>query len=102
MDYPINYKTFLTLVQKTDHPPVNWSDELCSLWWEAKGNWDKAHNCIDTLETPVANRIHAYLHRKEGDDWNAGYWYGMANQLMPTTSLEEEFIQIVNDILGNH
>jgi hypothetical protein len=102
MDTPKNYETFITLVEETDYPPTNWSNELCSLWWEAKGNWDKAHKCVDTKESPTANRIHAYLHRKEGDDWNASYWYHRANQLMPTTSLKEEFVQLVNDILENY
>ena len=102
MDYPKNYKSFIALVEATDCPPNSWSDELSSLWWEAKGNWRKAHNLIDAKESRTANRIHAYLHRKEGDDWNARYWYHRANQLMPNTSLEEEFITLVNDILENY
>jgi len=92
----------MTLVEETDHPPANWPDELSSLWWEAKGNWDKAHNYIDALETLTANRIHAYLHRKEGDSWNARYWYKRANQSVPKISLAEEFMQLVNDTLRNY
>ena len=101
MDYPNNYEAFIALVEMTSLPPANWSNEASSLWWEAKGNWDKAHNYVDSIESLAGNRIHAYLHRKEGDSWNANYWYKRANQSMPTTSLEDEFIQLVNDILGN-
>ncbi len=91
----------MALVERTEQPPANWSKEVSSLWWEAKGNWDKAHSCVDSIESLAGNRIHAYLHRKEGDSWNANYWYRRSNRAMPTISLEEEFIQIVNDTLGN-
>ncbi|MBT8264081.1 MAG: hypothetical protein KJN75_01975 [Muriicola sp.] len=100
MDYPKNYKAFIALVEATDAPPKSWSDELCSLWWEAKGNWGKAHNLIDVKESPTANRIHAYLHRKEGDDWNAQYWYGRANQSFPKISLKKELEQLIKIVVA--
>ncbi len=76
-------------------PPVNWSDELTALWWYAKGNWEKAHEIVDSLSTPTAAWIHAYLHRKEGDQWNAEYWYRRARKPIPEKSLEAEFEDIV-------
>jgi hypothetical protein len=35
--------------------------------------------------------IHGYLHREEGDDGNASYWYSQVGQALPDNTLEEEF-----------
>ena len=48
---------------------------LAALWWDAKGDWARAHGMVDDLETPEGMAVHAYLHRKEGVEWNADYWY---------------------------
>ena len=37
---------------------------------------------------------HAYLHRKEGDLGNAGYWYRQAGKPMSSASLEQEWSEI--------
>lgn len=99
MEYPQSFKAFMELVDAQDHPPAYYSKELSSLWWDAKGDWDKAHDCIEALDSVTASRIHAYLHRKEGDSWNAGYWYKRANRSIPSLTLDEEFISIVNELL---
>jgi hypothetical protein len=60
------------------------------------GDWEAAHRIVQHYETPEANWIHAYLHRKEGDAWNANYWYDKANRVMPTTkTLDEEWEEIM-------
>ena len=82
-----------SLQEKT--PPVNISPNLEALWYDGKGNWAKAHDIADGNPYPEANWVHAYLHRKEGDDWNANYWYRRAGKTMPTVSLEEEWAQLV-------
>src|SRR5437660_5152443 len=56
-------------------PPPGLSRALEGLWWDAKGDWDKAHECAQAVEDDAGNWVHAYLHRKEGDASNAGYWY---------------------------
>lgn len=62
---------------------------------DAIEDWEAAHRIVQHWDTPEANWIHAYLHRKEGDSWNANYWYDRANRLMPTTkSLENEADEI--------
>jgi len=43
--------------------------------------------------------IHAYLHRKEGDKWNAGYWYNRAGKPFPDFSFEEELKVLVENNL---
>ncbi len=61
---------------------------------DAKGDWDTAHRIVQQYNSPEACWIHAYLHRKEGDLANAGYWYSRANKRMPSHSLEEEWKEI--------
>ncbi len=72
-------------------PPASYSIYLQALWYDAKGEWNQAHNLIDDLENTVANRLHAYLHRKEGDESNAAYWYHRAGQPPAKNSLQEEW-----------
>lgn len=80
-------------------PPKNISVILESLWHDAKGNWDKSHELIQDLPSKDAAWIHAYLHRKEGDKANAGYWYGRAGKSMPANSLDEEWLALVKNFL---
>jgi hypothetical protein len=46
------------------------------------------------------NWVHAYLHRKEGDLGNAGYWYRRAGQPVATTTLADEWAEIVTTLLS--
>jgi hypothetical protein len=47
--------------------------------------------------------VHAYLHRKEGDAANAGYWYARAKRTRPTNdvTLATEWEQIARELLGD-
>ena len=78
-------------------PPQNISEILEALWYDAKSDWESAHNIAQSQEgSQEYDRLHAYLHRKEGDNWNANYWYRKAKATMPKLSLEEEWIFLVN------
>jgi hypothetical protein len=94
-----NYEHFMDALER-DSPPDSWSQLLCALWWDAKGNWDQAHELADGLHSEQAYAIHAYLHRKEGDAWNAGYWYRRAGRDFQKKRLEEEFKDLVKQELG--
>jgi hypothetical protein len=73
---------------------------LQALYYDAKGNWEAAHNIAQRREgTQPYDRLHAYLHRKEGDEWNAGYWYRRAKTTMPSVSLEKEWDSLVDYFL---
>lgn len=76
-------------------PPPDLSPILKSLWYDAKGNWDQAHAQVDQLGGQDAAWVHAYLHRKEGDIWNADYWYARAKKTRPDHSLEQEWETLV-------
>ncbi len=81
------------------NPPESWPESLKAMWWDYKGNWEKSHQIAQHIDSGIGNWIHAYLHRKEGDQWNAGYWYRIAGKRFPSISLDEEAGQIVEFIL---
>jgi hypothetical protein len=85
-----------------EKPPQNIRDLAKALWFDAKGNWEKAHEIAQIDQgNYVYDRIHAYLHRKEGDIFNAKYWYRRINVPFPTESLEEEWERLVEEYLKN-
>jgi len=80
-------------------PDAALSPQLKSLWYDGKGNWQQAHNQVDHLNDQSSAWVHAYLHRKEGDTWNADYWYRRAGKSRPDISLEEEWEQLLLELL---
>lgn len=83
-------------------PPSSLPPLLQALWWDARGNFDRAHQIAQDDESGEAAWIHAYLHRKEGDAGNAGYWYRRARQPHPQTPLDDEWQQITTALLNRH
>jgi hypothetical protein len=81
-------------------PPAGLPPALQSLWHEAKGDWERAHECAQQETSRDGAWVHAYLHRKEGDDGNAGYWYARAGRPFPESSLETEWSEIARELLG--
>ncbi len=75
------------------------SPPLRALWLDAKGDWDGAHKCVDQLSDPDSMWVHAYLHRKEGDLSNAGYWYRRAGREPHKGALEAEWREIAAALL---
>lgn len=84
---------------KNDAPPTNVSNLLKALWYDGNGNWEQAHNIVQDIHNKDASWIHAYLHRKEGDEGNASYWYNRAGKRMPDVSLTQEWEEIVKVFL---
>ena len=80
-----------------DVPPAGIPVLLLALWHDAKGNWEAAHDIAQSKEgTKSYDRLHAYLHRVEGDTWNAGYWYRRAGADVFLGTLQEEWASLVN------
>ena len=82
-----------------ERPSSELSETLRSLWWDKKGDWDKAHAIAQEIPTVQGSAVHAYLHREEGVLWNADYWYSRAGRQRPVITLEEEWQQLVAEML---
>ncbi len=80
-------------------PPNELAPTLKALWHAGKGDWNKAHDIAQEIHSTEGSWIHAYLHRKEGDDGNAAYWYNRAGKKFPDNTLEQEWEEIVSDLL---
>ncbi|MEM9079687.1 MAG: hypothetical protein AAGC74_03240 [Verrucomicrobiota bacterium] len=86
----------LTSALNDSTPPENLSPELHVLWLAKAGQWHQSHDIAQNLPDPNGSWLHAYLHRLEGDDGNASYWYHRANKPTPpqTRSLDDEWFQL--------
>ncbi|MDJ0828990.1 MAG: hypothetical protein QNI92_04000 [Desulfobacterales bacterium] len=94
----MNLEEFLNSIDD-DQPPVQLSETLTSLWWDKKGDWDRAHSIAQSIATIQGSAVHAYLHREEGVLWNADYWYSRAGKPRPDISLDEEWRLLVEEML---
>ena len=74
------------------------SDLLRALELAKKGDWNGAHDIVGDDSSKMASRIHAYLHRVEGDLSNARYWYGQAGVTPETGTLEEEWEKLSREL----
>jgi hypothetical protein len=80
-------------------PPVHLSASLQALWWDAQGDWDRAHALVSDLDTGEGMAVHAFLHRKEGADWNAEYWYDRAGRRFHRADLDAEWEALLQGLL---
>ena len=71
-----------------------------ALWHDATGDWEGAHRVAQDIDTPEGAWVHAYLHRKEGDIGNAGYWYRRAGKPAASGSLAAARQAIAEALLG--
>lgn len=90
-----SFKTSLA----SDTPQETLSPPLLSLWWAAKGDWNKAHEVAQQHEDQASAWVHAHLHRIEGDLSNAGYWYRRAGKPATSEPLELEWAAIASALL---
>jgi hypothetical protein len=80
---------------RLNEPPNGIGAALTALWWDAKGDWARAHGLVDELETADGMAVHAYLHRKEGAASNADYWYARAGRKFHRPTFEAEWEALV-------
>jgi hypothetical protein len=94
----MDFSAFKETLQNST-PPARISVYLKALWYDANGDWQQSHDLIQDLPDKTAARIHAYLHRKEGDQGNALHWYHRAGMKGVSIPLEKEWEEIVRDVL---
>jgi hypothetical protein len=80
-------------------PPAGIGALVEALWWDARGDWSRAHQIAQDVNTAEGAWVHGYLHRKEGDEANAGYWYGQAGRPHARGPLEAEWRAIAEELL---
>ena len=83
----------------SDDEPPSRDPLLHALWLDARGDWHGAHELAQDVGSADGSWVHAYLHRKEGDLPNAGYWYRRAGKPVADGSLEDEWASIAATLL---
>ncbi len=66
---------------KQEAPPPGITASLTALWYAGKGDWEQAHSITQDINTSEGSWVHAYLHRQEGDEWNANSLFDVLPQL---------------------
>jgi hypothetical protein len=64
------------------------------------GDWDKSHKIAQDYSDPIANWIHAVLHKIEGDVSNSNYWYARTagKKYEDYAEPKEELQKILNEL----
>ncbi len=83
-----------------EQPPAGLSLPLQALWWDARGDWKRAHECAQAGDDAAGAAVHAYLHRHEGDLDNAAYWYRRAGRAVATGELADEWTALTRELLA--
>jgi len=84
-----------------DAPPAGASPALQALWWVRRGDWARAHECVQAHEGERdCDSVHAHLHRQEGDLANAGYWYRRAGRPVSQEALDAEWTALAAELLA--
>ncbi len=96
----ISVDDFIRSTKEGNEPPSGLSLTLQALWWDAKDDWQKAHEMVQSDSNPNASWVHAYLHRRKGDDPNAAYWYSRAGKPVEKGSFVTEREHIASVLLG--
>lgn len=99
----MSFAEFAASVAQGSQPPAGLSAALQALWHDARGDWSAAHGIAQEDPGQNGSWVHAYLHRKEGDPGNAGYWYAKAGRSRPAddVTLRGEWEQISRELLGD-
>ena len=82
-----------------DAPPAGLGKALQALWYQAKGNWKRAHRLAQAQDDNNSAWVHGYLHRIEGKKARASRWYRSAGRSVSSVPLEKEWEKIVVAIL---
>ncbi|WPP51072.1 hypothetical protein [Catalinimonas niigatensis] len=96
----MTYDQFIASTSDT-HPNEEYNPLLKALWYDAKDDWEHAHDIAQDIHSSEGAWIHAYLHRKEGDLSNARYWYRLAGKNEFKGELKNEWEQIVKTLIEN-
>lgn len=98
----MSFEEFQRAVASGTAAPAGTSAALRALWHDGRGEWGAAHTWAQDDESRDGSWVHAYLHRKEGDEGNAGYWYARAGRRKPAagTTLDAEWEAMARELVA--
>ena len=82
----MNIETFKASTE-AEKPPDGLSVPLKAMWYQGKGNWEEAHRLAQSENSP------------NGNLGNAAYWYRLADRPVCTSSLDDEWAEIVTALV---
>lgn len=67
-----------------------------SALWLWHNYLDQSHKISQEIETSAGSAWHGIMHRREGDFWNANYWFARVRDasLFPTMAVAKESLQL--------
>lgn len=95
----MSFADFARSTREDGAPPGGLSLALEALWRDARGDWEAAHALAQEVGGSDGDWVHAYLHRKEGDESNARYWYARAGRAAAAGPWDTEWAAIVAELL---
>ena len=97
----ISFDAFRDSASTAAAPSADLGPALQALWWVRRGDWERAHECVQAHEGEAdCDWVHAHLHRQEGDMSNAGWWYRRVGRSAPDQSLDEEWGALAASLLA--
>ena len=69
---------------------------LQSLYLIKQNEWEKSHNIAQDIYTNFGSIVHGLLHRIEGDDWNAKYWFSQGSYSGFHSTIDQEWDNIAD------
>jgi hypothetical protein len=100
MGEQMSFADFLLSITQDASPPGKLGLALQALWYDRRGDWDQAHELAQKTTGKDGSWVHAYLHRREGDETNADYWYRLTGRAPYRSGLDEEWAQIARALLN--
>ena len=99
----MSFAEFARTIAKGSRPPEGGGEALAALWFDARGDWEIAHARAQEADGAAGAWVHAYLHRKEGNEDNADHWYARAGRRRPEMgeTLAQEWEAIARALLGD-
>ena len=82
-------------------PPPHAAPMLRAVWHGLRGDWNAAHELAQAHDDQEGAWVHAWLHRIEGDQANAGYWYRRAGKPPRSGATHDEGLEIARALSGS-
>jgi hypothetical protein len=85
---------------ETGEAPSDAAPLLRAVWLGLRGEWEEAHELAQAQDDAGGARVHAWLHRIEGDAGNAGYWYRRAGRTPASGDTRTEGLDIAAALIA--